>query len=188
MRPEAKALIGVAAYFGGLIAFAEWCNWRAGRYEPELPFLPESDSQTWEPLKPSVAIAVLPEQASLYEAIGREFAKGVPFVCIGSAEGPSVPGQTEGALDPPAEVVRRLQSQHLAIYPLSSCRSTGEDVLQTATGSKGGVLVVVKGADRNDRSVRLAVSWCCWVGWGTLYAELTDAGWQIKGKGQWVQT
>jgi hypothetical protein len=117
MRPEQKGLVAVGLYVAGLVCLGEWSNWRAGGYAAELPVVATRSADAWEPLRPSVPISALPQQASLYEAVTEEFAKDSRFVCIGTSFAPRDPTQTDGASDPPDDVVQLLKRRSPAFRP-----------------------------------------------------------------------
>jgi hypothetical protein len=139
----------------------------------------------WTPYPaPPLAIGELPEQASLYAVVVKEFVRlGWKTVCIDVM--PQV--GAKAAVDPPGEVLARLRA-HRNFRPGSACRREGEEVIDIASGSKGGVAVTLIGAARDHDDFLVRVQWCCWVGWGSFRVAFTNGAWSLKRTEGWLQT
>src|SRR5262245_36285612 len=112
---------------------------------------PQPSQAQWTPYPaPTLAIGDLPQQASLYDVVVKEFVRlGWKTVCVDV-----MPSRgAASATDPPAAVIAQLKARSERFRPGSACRREGEDVVDIASGSKDGVAVTLVGADRDDEEV-----------------------------------
>jgi hypothetical protein len=134
---------------------------------------------------PTIPIAKLPQQASLYGVIVTEFHRlGWKTVCIGELPDP----RAAAAVDPPPDVSAWLRERNAHFRPQSACRQDGEEVIDRESGAQSGVMVTLVGADGDRGDTLVRVQWCCWVGWGTFRLSLREGAWSLKRTEGWVQT
>ncbi len=155
-----------------------------GSATPEPSCVPSSASP-WTPFPaPSLRVATLRQQASLYDVVVREFVRlGWETVCVDA-----IRDGVAAAQDPPDDVVARVRAGNPSFRPRSACRRDGEDVVDLQSGSRHAVEVTLVGAEKDGEDVLVRVQWCCWTGWGTFRLVFRDGKWSLKQTEGWLQT
>jgi hypothetical protein len=143
----------------------------------------------WQLPTPTLKASALPHQESLYDVVTTEFVRqGWKWVCVGVVPDPTTSPSDKDPVDPPEIAVAWLRSHNASFRPASACRQDGEEVLERSSGARGGVLVIVWGADVEARGTLVRVTWCCWTGWGSLLLAASEGGWTLAGTENWLQT
>src|SRR5262245_55835021 len=139
----------------------------------------------WPNPAPAVSASALPEQGSLYAVVVAEFARlGWKSVCIGVLPQPTA----ADAVDPSPDTVAWLSAHEPRFRPKSACRVDGENVIDSRSGSKDGVMVTVVGANSDREDTLVYVQWCCWTGLGTFRLKREAGVWSLRGTEGWLQT
>src|SRR5262249_29904826 len=135
----------VAAASGMALTFAS-CGPGASVGHQSMPRSSTSGQPSrWPDATPAISAGNLPEQVSLYSVVVAEFVRlGWESVCVGALPDPAA----RQAVDPTSDATAWLSLHDTHFRPKSACRVDGEDVIDTRSGKKNGVMVTIVGANR----------------------------------------